>query len=204
MQAQPSQTDPLAIIALMISALAAIFAFLQWLAGKRQAKAAENSTEAAIRSAAAAEASARAANIGIEIGQRAWLLVTDIKLNRATAITEPSITIIMTNVGCTPATHVRALTSISVAPQSDPEVDVPGPKYEQYYAIGNGKEMLLMATIRDAQQVVPAIIAGQSVFCIQGRVTYREVFGKEHETKFGFLFERERGGFLPTKHNDIN
>src|SRR5258708_1329871 len=90
--------DHVALAALIISAIAAVFTLLQWHEGNRQADAAEASLRTASRSADAAEASATASKVLAQTAQRAWLVTSPPEVGAAENLSKVDVEVTITNV----------------------------------------------------------------------------------------------------------
>lgn len=168
--------------------------------------AAARSAKAAQTSSAAANQTAVTAEQALKIGQRAWLAVTEIKINRRSPSPLPQwVTTTVTNTGQTPAMNVRTFQKWLVAADLPDELgyedeDTPS----AIGSIGSGVFASLLAELTYRNGEPLQIDDGGKRIFLYGRVRYNDVFGGDGETRWCSVYDPATQNFRWfTDHNSI-
>ena len=202
-------SDILAIAAILISIAAVleaarlrkqikVFAEEQLKQGQASSAAADRSATAAEISAKASEESARVASEGMQISQRAYLGTTGIEfLSSIPSVNQALVVkVILKNIGNSPALDVRLAYKIHF----QPDVQTVPPAYpdnrQPGFDIAPGVEVPLEHVLHGnvTQEQVNDVGNDSKRLYVFGWARYKDIFGKEHWTKWCYEYSRYTPG----------
>jgi hypothetical protein len=194
----------------VIAGILAIASILQWIETRHAVNVATISAVAAQKGAAASEDQAKAARLATQatvdafrLDQRAWVGPIEMGINDPPIRTGSRLvaTVVLTNSGKTPALHLYALTSIYVFSKDvvlTPRYKVDKTDQPSYSVLQPGmKELITTLPVETVSGSGAGVLSsgdfediqsGKYIVYVYGKITYRDVFQREHTTKFcGFL-----------------
>ena len=197
-------------LGVLIAVVLAAASILQWIETRRAVNVAVVSAVAAQRGAAASEEQAQAARLATQatvdafrLDQRAWVGPIEMGINNPPIRAGSTLvaTVVLSNSGKTPALHLYALTSIYVFPKDvvlTPRYKVDKTDQPSNSVIQPGmKEMITTLPVQSLSGSGAGVLSpgdfddiqsGRYIVYVYGKITYRDVFQREHTTKFcGFL-----------------
>ncbi|MBI4459645.1 MAG: hypothetical protein HY648_06270 [Acidobacteria bacterium] len=144
----------------------------------------------------------------IRVDQRAWVGPRDVIRPDLKEATPLLFGVNVLNSGNSPALKVKAQTSRSLLPAStafEPTFrSVEGP--ESLTVIQPGMPAQLWAPpVEFTRQQLDAIISGEYIFYAYGHITYEDIFGASHQTKFCMFLKTDMTGMSScTIYNDAD
>ncbi|HEX3464700.1 MAG TPA: hypothetical protein VHS78_11685 [Candidatus Elarobacter sp.] len=145
---------------------------------------------ATFRAANAAAESVRLSERAMKLTERAYIEVDEIHPPAKLNIPQiPRIVVWMTNRGRTPATLIGGVFKFRIFDEAD---EVPEPVYDEdelaaHVLLGPGSRSSHDVTTEQVvtEELMGGVYAGTKHFIVWGRITYLDVFGERHETRFG-------------------
>ena len=196
-------TVGVAIAAILVAGVSALFTYLQWTeakqaridakeASKSQAGDVRKSSEAADRSAKAAERSASVAEESLleskhslVTAERAWLNVATATIHLPTdGHGSPTVDTTITNYGKTPAYNVRIRQVVALTARLDLTVDSDSATTTNPYIVPPGSSVVMKNNPRFpiTTEVFKQLMAKQLYLQYYGRAEYLDVFKQKHQT----------------------
>lgn len=156
-------------------------------------------TEATTVAAKAAQDAVELARESAQIDQRAWVVIKAASFDKAISAGDPhTLNLVMTNIGKTPANNVDIYFWTAISDETDPD-KLPRPESSQHPSQGvaapNVDIMVPASPVKLNAEQVAALTTGTLKYFAYGHISYRDVFGKKHTTKF-CLFNYPTGGQL--------
>lgn len=191
---------------LIVAIIAAVFAALQWASAYRSAEEARRSSYAAERSAKAAEESAKSSARFSQNGQRAWVFLSSIGRPPLETLNTLGATLTFRNGGPTPATHLFVKVYIERFKEfpKDPPYLPDGPAQNES-VLGPLSNLDVSKTLQLEASQIGELKTGGISFFIYGFVSYSDIFGDSHTTKYCLIFNHQRSSFVyHSVHNDID
>lgn len=180
---------------------------------KRQARASEDAAAAMERSAAASEASAhsssRLAESGqasllatqrsIRLDQRAWIGLKGIRDLRIEVGKPPSGTLVFVNTGKTPALEAAVSSYVEyVPPGATPRPEAPGDSIDEVSLTVIHPNQESWSVLRGSyltwtDEMSDAVALRTGNLYVRARITYVDIFGVRHETRYCGVVARDLG-----------
>ena len=185
-------------IGVAIGLLAALFAGLQWKAGR-------NAAESARKSATAAAESATTAHEALELGQRAWVTIDDVKVTQKNNLAYPTVVFTtVKNGGNTPVIDFSTYQHWVVVPTFPKNPTYETAPDKSRAPLGPGSEVQLVAEMQYTPQEITQIREDKLSLYLYGRATYEDVFRKPHATHWCLIFRPETQQFsVCSTHNSV-
>ena len=171
------------------------FTALLWRATRKALADSGAAAQAAHRSAMAAEAGLDHARETARRQLRAYVIVTDVKLNKIDPDGRLTATARLENTGQTPALDVTQHQQIiGVASSTDLTHEfeyrgVPNPSSQA--PLASGKHRLAKVSAEGASNILERVSRGEVIMIFRGWVRYKDVFGQDCETKYRFYLDAE-------------
>jgi len=199
-------TDWIAWAGLIVAFIAALFAALQWASAHRSAAEAKRSADAAERSAKAAEDSAQSSARFAQNGQRAWVFLFSIGRPPRETMNTLGATLTFRNGGPTPATHLCVETHIAKFkefPKDPPYLREDSTTSESVLGPRSNVDVPKSRPLEASE--IEELRTGEFSFYMYGFVSYQDIFGDSHRTKYCLIFNQQHSSFVyHSDHNDIN
>lgn len=161
--------------------------------------------DATEQSAFAAQISANSTKRLVEVGQRAWVFMVELHIDaeKPELSTETKTKIKVTNLGNTPALHLRIDDLLDLYSNGIPdELVFPESETHSEHILGPGQFVYIAQNVQLNSEQLAMIRDGKWALISAGKLTYKDVTGIDRETLWCCRFSPQHQAFLAAeKHN---